>query len=104
MEQVSLVHLRLQANASGSASGQKKRPKFTKEQLRAGQGFVGLQAGTNKGASQAGMTSFGAGRHIADIKVHELWEDDDNDEQTDKQKDETSTCTATGLPDKFSNK
>lgn len=100
---ISLVHLRLQANTPGSASGQKKRPKFTKEQLRAGQGFIGLQAGTNKGASQAGMTSFGAGRHIADIKVRELWEDDDN-EQSDKQKDEASTCTATGLPDKYSNK
>lgn len=102
---ISLVHLRLQANSPGSASGQKKRPKFTKEQLRAGQGFIGLQAGTNKGASQAGMTSFGAGRHIADIKVRELWEDDDDDDvQSDKQKDEKSTCTATVLPDKYSNK
>lgn len=83
-------------NQSG-ASGQKKRPKFTKEQLRAGQGFVGLQAGTNKGASQTGMTSFGAGRHIADIKVKELWEDEDNEKQPTSEKS-TSDVTATGLP------
>jgi hypothetical protein len=91
--------LRLQANPTG-ASGQKKRPKFTKEQLRAGQGFIGLQAGTNKGASQAGMTSFGAGRHIADIKVKELWEEDDDDQQANKTED--STVTATGFPSKHS--
>lgn len=74
----------LQANESGATGGQKKkRPKFTKEQLRAGQGFIGLQAGTNKVASQAGMTAFGASRHINDIKVKEVWEDADDDEQNE---------------------
>lgn len=89
----------MQANPAG-ASGQKKRPKFTKEQLRAGQGFIGLQAGTNKGASQAGMTSFGAGRHINDIKVKELWEEDDSDEQAKKQDESDPSVTATGFPSK----
>lgn len=93
------MHLRLQANPPG-APVQKKRPKFTKEQLRAGQGFIGLQAGTNKGASQAGMTSFGAGRHVADIKVKELWEDDDDDTQSSAKDDCKASVTATGFPDK----
>ncbi|MEH0877109.1 calponin repeat domain-containing protein, partial [Enterococcus faecium] len=38
---------------------------------REGAGVIGLQAGSNKGASQAGM-SFGAQRHIADIKVDDM--------------------------------
>jgi len=38
---------------------------FTDEQLRSGQNVIGLQMGTNAGASQAGMT-FGNRRHIMD--------------------------------------
>ncbi len=41
---------------------------FTDEQMKAGQNVIGLQMGTNKVASQSGM-SFGAQRHINDIKV-----------------------------------
>lgn len=37
---------------------------FTEEQLKAGQNVIGLQYGSNKGASQAGMTSYGTGRQI----------------------------------------
>ena len=44
---------------------------FTDEQLNAGAGVIGLQMGTNKMASQAGM-SFGTTRHIADIKVDDI--------------------------------
>jgi hypothetical protein len=44
---------------------------FTEEQLRASQGIIGLQAGSNKGASQAGMSA-GGPRHIADIKVDSM--------------------------------
>lgn len=40
---------------------------FSQEQLAAGQNVIGLQMGTNKLASQKGM-SFGNSRHIADIK------------------------------------
>ncbi|XP_011498067.1 PREDICTED: muscle-specific protein 20-like isoform X2 [Ceratosolen solmsi marchali] len=36
---------------------------FTNEQLRAGEGMIGLQAGSNKGATQSGQ-SFGASRKI----------------------------------------
>lgn len=88
----------LQANQTGATGGQKKkRPKFTKEQLRAGQGFVGLQAGTNKGASQAGMTAFGASRHINDIKVKEMWEEDDGDQQGATSAKDQSAVAAEGI-------
>uniref|UniRef100_A0A1B6CUU6 Transgelin n=1 Tax=Clastoptera arizonana TaxID=38151 RepID=A0A1B6CUU6_9HEMI len=36
---------------------------FTEEQLKSGQSIIGLQAGTNKGASQSGQ-NIGAGRKI----------------------------------------
>lgn len=36
---------------------------FSEETLRAGEGMVGLQAGSNKGATQAGQ-NMGAGRKI----------------------------------------
>lgn len=38
---------------------------FTEDQLKAGQHIIGLQMGTNKGASQAGM-NFGKQRKIVD--------------------------------------
>lgn len=38
---------------------------FSDEQMKAGQSVIGLQMGTNRGASQAGM-SFGKARHIVD--------------------------------------
>lgn len=38
---------------------------FTEEQLKAGQNVIGLQMGSNKGATQAGM-SMGKTRHIID--------------------------------------
>lgn len=53
------------------------RPTYTKhrqwseEKLRAGDGIIGLQAGTNKLASQKGM-SFGAQRHVADIRCDDV--------------------------------
>lgn len=39
-----------------------------------GQGVINLQAGTNKFASQKGM-SMGAVRHIADIRADEMCQD-----------------------------
>ena len=41
-----------------------ERRDFTEEQLQAGKGVIGLQMGSNKGASQAGMTPYGLGRQI----------------------------------------
>ncbi|MEH0879764.1 calponin repeat domain-containing protein, partial [Enterococcus faecium] len=57
-----------QGPTCGPKPTEKHEVRFTDEQLRAGQGIIGLQAGTNKCASQAGM-SFGAVRHIADIRA-----------------------------------
>lgn len=56
--------------ALGPREAQRNTRDFTEEQLKAGQGVIGLQMGTNKMASQKGM-SFGGQRHIADIPVDE---------------------------------
>lgn len=45
--------------------GMKNKREFTEEQLKAGQGIIGLQMGSNKGASQAGST-MGKQRMIID--------------------------------------
>ena len=37
---------------------------FSEEQLKAGQNVIGLQMGSNRGATQSGMTSYGAPRQI----------------------------------------
>uniref|UniRef100_UPI00397EF85D hypothetical protein n=1 Tax=Salmonella sp. s51090 TaxID=3159651 RepID=UPI00397EF85D len=42
---------------------------FTDEQLKAGQFTIGLQMGSNKGASQAGQ-NFGLGRQVTDKQKH----------------------------------
>ncbi|XP_033465166.1 transgelin-like [Epinephelus lanceolatus] len=43
---------------------QENRREFSDEQLSEGKNVIGLQMGTNKGASQAGMTSYGRPRQI----------------------------------------
>ncbi|KAA0717223.1 Transgelin-2 [Triplophysa tibetana] len=43
---------------------QENRRDFTDDQLKEGQSVIGLQMGTNKGASQAGMTGYGRPRQI----------------------------------------
>ncbi|XP_003456907.1 transgelin [Oreochromis niloticus] len=43
---------------------QENRREFSEEQLKEGQSVIGLQMGTNKGASQAGMTGYGRPRQI----------------------------------------
>uniref|UniRef100_A0A3P9KZA6 Transgelin n=1 Tax=Oryzias latipes TaxID=8090 RepID=A0A3P9KZA6_ORYLA len=40
------------------------RREFTEEQLRQGQSLIGLQMGSNRGASQSGMTGYGMHRQI----------------------------------------
>lgn len=47
----------------GPKPAEENKRSFTEEQLRAGEGLIGLQAGTNKGATQAGQ-NFGATRKI----------------------------------------
>jgi len=54
----------------GPKESKANKREFTDEQLAAGQNVIGLQYGTNKLASQSGM-SFGQSRHIADIKCDE---------------------------------
>ena len=44
---------------------QENKREFSEDQLRAGEGHVGLQAGFNKGASQAGI-NMGKPRSIND--------------------------------------
>ncbi|KAF0038214.1 hypothetical protein F2P81_008698 [Scophthalmus maximus] len=43
---------------------QENRRDFSEEQLSEGRNVIGLQMGTNKGASQAGMTGYGQARQI----------------------------------------
>ncbi|XP_026556565.1 transgelin-3 isoform X2 [Pseudonaja textilis] len=43
---------------------QKNQRGFSEEQLRQGQNVIGLQMGSNKGASQSGMTGYGMPRQI----------------------------------------
>lgn len=49
----------------GPEEATQNKRSFTAAQLRAGEGVIGLQAGTNKGASQAGL-NFGKTRAIID--------------------------------------
>lgn len=48
----------------GPKMAEKNEREFTEEQLRAHEGHIGLQAGYNKGASQAGLGSMGNTRHM----------------------------------------
>lgn len=50
----------------GAKLADQNKRSFTAEQLKAGDSVIGLQMGTNKGASQAGMTGYGSGRQIID--------------------------------------
>ncbi len=47
----------------GPKESQGERRDFSEEQLRAGEGIIGLQAGTNKGANASGI-NMGNTRHI----------------------------------------
>ena len=53
---------------AGPKPAAENRRNFTDEQMHSGDHVIGLQMGSNKGASQAGM-SFGTQRHINDIKA-----------------------------------
>lgn len=47
----------------GPRPSEENKREFTETQLRAGEAIIGLQAGTNKGATQAG-SNMGASRKI----------------------------------------
>ena len=50
----------------GPIEAEANRREFTEEQLKSGQNVIGLQMGTNKGATASGV-SFGASRKIMDM-------------------------------------
>lgn len=58
----------------GPKPQEKNIREFSDEQIQAGKMIIGLQAGSNKGASQSGM-SMGGARHAADIKVDSMSKD-----------------------------
>lgn len=60
--QVQKIRSDLPALGPKEASGERRE--FTEEQLAAGKNVIGLQMGSNKGASQAGMTPYGLGRQV----------------------------------------
>ncbi|XP_051797233.1 calponin-1 isoform X2 [Acanthochromis polyacanthus] len=53
----------------GVKYAEKQQRHFAPEKLREGRNIIGLQMGTNKGASQSGMTAPGTRRHIFDKKL-----------------------------------
>lgn len=53
----------------GVKYAEKHLRRFTPEKLKEGRNVIGLQMGTNKLASQKGMTSYGTRRHLYDSKM-----------------------------------
>lgn len=53
----------------GVKYAEKQQRRFAPEKLREGRNIIGLQMGTNKLASQKGMTSYGTRRHLYDSKM-----------------------------------
>ncbi|XP_011604311.1 calponin-1-like isoform X2 [Takifugu rubripes] len=53
----------------GVKYAEKQQRHFPPEKLREGRNIIGLQMGTNKLASQKGMTSYGTRRHLYDAKM-----------------------------------
>ncbi|CAH2311431.1 calponin-3 [Pelobates cultripes] len=69
----------------GVKYAEKQKRQFDDNKLKAGQSVIGLQMGTNKCASQAGMTAYGTRRHLYDPKM-----------QTDKPYDQTTISLQMG--------
>lgn len=60
----------VQTNADvGIKYADQQQRNFDTEKMKAGQCVIGLQMGTNKCASQAGMTAYGTRRHLYDPKT-----------------------------------
>uniref|UniRef100_A0A4W3H4I3 Calponin n=1 Tax=Callorhinchus milii TaxID=7868 RepID=A0A4W3H4I3_CALMI len=69
----------------GVKYAEKQERHFRDDKMKAGQSVIGLQMGTNKCASQAGMTAYGTRRHLYDPKTH-----------TEKPKDQTTISLQMG--------
>lgn len=48
----------------GPRRAAKEKREFSEEKLAGGKAIIGLQMGSNQGASQSGMTPYGMGRQI----------------------------------------
>lgn len=48
----------------GPKEATEQKREFSEEQMQEGKKIIGLQMGSNKGASQAGATPYGLGRQI----------------------------------------
>lgn len=59
----------LSVPALGPKEAQANPRDFTEEQLKAGEGVIGLQMGSNKGASQSGE-HYGRPRQIAGVDAY----------------------------------
>ncbi|KAK2086562.1 Calponin-2 [Saguinus oedipus] len=87
--QMSLLALAGKAKTKGLQSGvdigvkysEKQELNFEDATMKAGQCVIGLQMGTNKCASQSGMTAYGTRRHLYDLKNHILPPDGPLDHQ-----------------------
>jgi len=67
-------------------SGEKKKKRWSRKQLRASQGLLTQQAKTNIYETQAGIRGgFGSVRHGADIRVRELYEGNDDELASDEE-------------------
>ena len=53
-----------QGPALGPKESTAQKREFSDEKLKDGKNVIGLQMGSNRGASQAGMTPYGASRQI----------------------------------------
>ncbi|XP_043941629.1 calponin-3 isoform X2 [Protopterus annectens] len=69
----------------GVKYAEKQERQFDEEKMKAGQSVIGLQMGTNKCASQSGMTAYGTRRHLYDPKLN-----------TDKPYDQTTISLQMG--------
>lgn len=56
----------------GPKEADKQERRFSQEQLKAGQNVIGLQMGTNKLATQSGMTPYGLPRQVEKVNLN-VW-------------------------------
>lgn len=61
-----------QGPSIGKKMATQNKREFDQSVLKAGQSVIGLQYGSNKGASQAGMTAYGTGRQIRPEELNQF--------------------------------
>ena len=63
------AHINNPGKGIGAKESQKNVRQFDEQTMNAGKGVIGLQMGTNRGASQAGMTPAGLTRQIDKVNL-----------------------------------